>query len=537
MKISSRKELPPSRRNRMWVVLLVLAGSTVLPAPASPFTPNTLRVGSLEIHPSFLTEVTYNDNISLTREKVPDVIFRQIPGITLELGRIHTPARAPRLASPHAVPIGLLLDFYLLRIREMGERDYMGRGKPKLPIGQPAESVALSSMQFRKYGLFLKYEPMFINLMDNPQFDSIEQDLFFAGDLRLPSGLYLRVDNHLRTSTSIDSFRFEVADFNRSLRAQGVGYTVNQAAVTLGYNFYADYLAYVTYSNYFLFLDDFDFVQLLEGAGLPGFVELGIEGIDSDRLGFSIHSVGAFVLKPINRRTLLTVGYLLGFVRGNLDSFALTASLLGDPLPFALRVDSDPRNAVFHEVQVRFQRVLTVKEYIFGVAVPKTTLECAFSYQMRRFEGAQLRIEALETPVETLSLELEDFDELFVDLRLTSQIRPRTNVFLEFSRYPREEIGGSGNVTINYGFAAGATHQIRNKWSLGARGAYRLRESPFEEAIEQTSNEYRASANILYNLQSWLQASIIYQFLARQGDIGYNDFDSHRIRLQLRVFF
>jgi hypothetical protein len=532
-----RRSNRPDRLRLLGAALLAVAGAAVLPAPAASFTPNTLRVGSLEIHPSFLTELTYNDNISLTQEKVSDVIFRQIPALTLEWGRAHTPIQVPRLANPHGMPIGLLLDVYLLRFSQMGERDYMGRGKPELPVGQPAESAALSSMRLRKYGFFLKYEPMFIHLLDNPRFDSVEQDLFFAGDLRLPSGLYLRADNHFRTSSSIDNFRYEVADFNRSLRAQGVGYAVNQAAFTLGYNFFADYLAYATYSNYFSFLEDFDFSQLIADAGLPDFVQLGIEGIDSDRLGFGIHSVGAFVLKPIDRRTLLTVGYLVASVRGNLDEFSLTGSFFGDVAPFELRVDSDPRNAVWHEAQVRFQRVLTVKKYVFGVPVPKTTLEGAFSYQMRRFEGAQIRIEAFGSPVETLPVQLEDFNEFFAELQLNSEIRPRTNVFLEFSRYPREEIGGSGNVSINYGVAASVTHRVGTKWSMGARGAFRFRESPFEGALEQESYEYRAGANVLYNFQSWLQAAMIYQFIARQGDIGYNDFDSQRIRLQILAAF
>jgi hypothetical protein len=30
---------------------------------------------------------------------------------------------------------------------------------------------------------------------------------------------------------------------------------------------------------------------------------------------------------------------------------------------------------------------------------------------------------------------------------------------------------------------------------------------------------------------------MIYQFIARQGDIGYNDFDSQRIRLQILAAF
>jgi hypothetical protein len=518
-------------------VLLLLGSTLALPAPGTCFQPNKLRVGSLEISPSFFTEVSYNDNISLTQDKISDVIFRQAPGVTLQWGRMHAPAQAPRLANPHGLPLELLLDFYRLRALQMGERDFMGTGRPELPVGRPAESAVLSALRFRKYSLFLKYEPLFIHLLDNPEFNTIDQDVFFAGDLRLPSGLYLRMDDHFRTSTSINNFRYEVADFNRSLRAQGIGYALNQAAFTVGYNFYADYLAFVTYSNYFLFLEDFNFADLLADAGLPDFVEVGIEGIDSDKLGFNIHSVGAFLLKPINRKTVLTVGYTIGFVRGNLDDFALTGSFLDDALPFELRVDRDPRNAMFHEAQFKFQRVLTAYKTIFGLGIPKTTLDGTFSYQMRRYEGANLLITALDMPVETLSLELEDFNEFFVELRLTSQLQPRTNVFVEFSRYPREEIGGSGDVSVNYGLAASITHRIRTKWSLGASGSFRLRESPFEEAIESVTYHYRASGNILYNLQSWLKASMIYQFVARDGDMGYNNFNGHRIRLRIRIDF
>ncbi len=105
---------------------------------------------------------------------------------------------------------------------------------------------------------------------------------------------------------------------------------------------------------------------------------------------------------------------------------------------------------MFHEVQFRFQRVLTVNQYVFGLGVPKTTLEGTFSYQARFFEGAQLLISALDTPIESIPLQLEDFKEFFVKLSLNSQIRPKTNVLLDFSRYPREEVGGTGNVSINY---------------------------------------------------------------------------------------
>ena len=517
--------------------LIAVGGLLSLSTPASGFQPNTLRIGSLEIHPSFLTEVTYNNNISLTRDKVSDVIFKQVPGVSLQWGRVHIPTQVPRLGNPHGVPLGLLLDMVLLRVREMGERDYMGRGRQNLPVGKPMESAFLSSMRLRKFAFFLKYEPMFITLVEHPEFNSIEQDLTFSVDLRLPSGLYLRIDDHFRTSNSIDNFRYEVADFRRSLRELGVGYAVNQAAVTLGYNFYADYLAFITYSNYFFFLDDYDFSALLTDTGLPDFVDLELEGISSDRLGFNIHSVGIYLSKLINRKTVLTLGYSIGFVQGNLQDFALRGSFLDGLVPFSVRVDQDPRDAVFQEVQFRFQRVLTVNQYVFGLGVPKTTLEGTLSYQARSYEGAQLQIAALGTPLESIPLQLEDFNEFFVELRLNSQIRPRTNVLLDFSRYPREEIGGSGNVSINYRFAAVVMQEIRGKWHVGLRGAFRLRENPNENTIEPRSYNYEAGANISYNLQSWLKASMIYQFLARNGEMSYNDFEGQRIRLRFTLLF
>jgi hypothetical protein len=518
------------------IIFVVVLAS--LPTPASGFQPNTLRIGSLEIHPSFMTEVTYNNNISLTQEKVSDVIFRQVPGISLEWGHIYRPTQLPRVGSPHGVPTELLLDLYLLRIREMGDRDFMGRGRQEVPAGRPLESALLSSMRFRKFGFSLKYEPMFINLAENPQFDSIEQDLNLSVDLRLPSGFYLRVDDHFRTSTSVNNFRYEVADFNRDLRASGIGYAVNQAALTAGYNFYADYVAFITYANYFFFLDDFDFSQFLTDADLPDFVDLELQGFGSDNFGFNIHSVGFFVSKPINRKTVLTLGYAIGFVQGNLEDFSLTGSFLDGLVPFSIRVDRDPRDAMIQEVQFRFQRILTVEKYVFGLGIPKTTLEGTLSYQARSFEGSELIIAALDTPITSIPLQLDDFNEFFVELRLASQIRPRTHVQLDFSRYPRDEIGGSGTVSVNYRFAVFVTHKIRGKWHLGVRGAYRLRQSSLSrEVAESTSHYYEAGANISYNLQSWLEASMIYQFLARNGEMGYNDFDGQRIRFRITLLF
>ncbi len=517
-------------------LVTVLIAAVLSPDPAHSFQPNTLRVGSLEIHPSFLTEATYNDNISLTRDKVPDVIFRQVPGLSLEWGRAYTPVQVPRLASPHGVPLELLVDLYLLRLREMGEREYLGRNRPSPPPGKPMESALLSSLRFRKIAFSLDYEAMFINLVDNPEFNSIDHELTFLGELRLPSGFYLRLDNFFLKSNAVDNFRDEVVDFRTVLRTQGVGYTSNQSSLTFGYNFYADWLAFVTYSNSLFFVNNFDPARLLMGVDLPGLEDLQLVGVGENNLGFVLQTLGAYLSKPIRRRNVLTVGYLIGWVRGNLQDFSVEGSI-GGLVPVGIRVTDDPRNAVFHEVQFRFSRVLRAKKWAFGVGIPKTTLETAFAYQWRDFDPTEVEVDVLGSPLLTVPLKREGFQDFFVDLRLNSEVRPRTDVMLGFSRYPKEEIAGSGNVSINYRFVASVTQRIRQKWQAGALGVFRIRENPFEDAIEGTSFNYEAGANISYHLQSWLKASIIYQFLARDGDMNYNDFQGQRVRFQIFLYF
>jgi hypothetical protein len=517
-------------------LVTVFAAAGLPPNPADAFQPNTLRAGSLEIHPSFLTEATYNDNITLTRDKVSDVIFRQVPGLSLEWGRAYTPVQLPRLASPHGVPLELLVDLYLLRIREMGERGYMGRNRPSPPPGRPVESALLSTLRFRKIAFSLDYQAMFINLVDNPEFDSIDHELTFLGELRLPSGFYMRLDDFFLKSNAINNFRDEVVDFGTLLRTQGIGYTSNQSSLTFGYNFYADWLAFVTYSNSLFFVNNFEPARLLAGVDLPGLEDLELVGAGENNLGFVLQTVGAYLSKPIHRRNVLTVGYLIGWVQGNLQDFSLQGSI-GGLVPVRIRVTGDPRNAVFHEVQLRFSRVLQAKKWAFGVGIPKTTLETAFAYQWRDFDQTEVEVDVLGSPLLTVPVKREGFQDFFVDLRLNSEVRPRTDVMLAFSRYPKEEIAGSGNVSINYRFFASVTQRIRQKWQAGALGAFRIRESPFQDAVEGTSFNYEAGANISYNLQSWLKTSIIYQFLARNGEMDYNDFQGQRVRFQIFLYF
>ena len=73
--------------------------------------------------------------------------------------------------------------------------------------------------------------------------------------------------------------------------------------------------------------------------------------------------------------------------------------------------------------------------------------------------------------------------------------------------------------------------------SPGGEAALRLWENPFVETIEERSYHCEAAANTSHDLQSWLKASVIYQFLARDGDMSYNDFDGHKIRLRCTLVF
>ncbi len=538
----SSRRAPASRRGRPLLppavtLLLLLAFVALHPSAAAAFQPNTLRIGILEIHPSFQTETTYNTNINLTKDAVSDVIFKQSPAVSLDWGRNQVPVRTPRLGSRYGLPIDLLLDYYLLRVRPMGESGYEGRKKPKPSPGRPMESAVLGSLRFRRFSFRLKYAPEIIRLLDHSEFDCTDHEVTFAGDLRLPGGFYLRVDDLFLKSSAINSFRNEVADFNTILRTQGIGFYTNQASLTVGYNVYADYAAFVTYSNYLFYLQDVDAEQLLLGPEIPDFLDLELVGIDSDTLGFGIQTVGIYLAKPLWRNSVLTLGYLFGRVDGNLHDFALKGSLVGDLLPVTARVTDDPRDAVYHEVRCRFQRVLTARQRFFGMPVPKTSMEFSFGYQWRDFDETEITVEIPDRPPLVLPIQLKSFSEFLVELRFQSRIRPKTEVSLLLSRYPKEEVGGTGKVSINYKVAFAVTQQVLRKWHLGARGVYRRRESPFENAIEDYSNNYEADAKVSYHLQSWLQGSIIYQFLARDGQLGYNDFQAHRIRLQVRLAF
>jgi len=514
------------------VIHVLLFGVT-----AHAFQPNTIEVGTVEIHPSFYTEMAYNSNISLTHEATPDLIFKEVPGITFNWGRLHTPEQKPRIASPYGLSMDFLLDLYLTRIRPRVDPDYMGKKKPGPSPGAPVESALLRSLKFRRYSVELAYEPQFIQLVDHPEFDSVDHEIDFSVDVRFPGGLYLRLDETFLASTAINTYRHDVLNLTAQERAQGIGYYTNLVAFTAGYNFYADYALFATYAYYNFFLRDFDASQALPDLTLLPLLATEWNGIDNGTLGLALHTMGIYLAKQFQRKTSFSVGYVLGILRGNLEDFGLQGSFIGGLLPFRVRVTEDPRNALLQELRVGFQRILTARQSVFGWQVPKTLLQGEAAFQWRDFDATDIQVRSAGFPDLDIPLRREDFREFLVKLTLTSHLRERTSLECSLSRTPREALGGGGNVQIDWQATLSVTQKIRSKWNLSAYGAYRYGERTLDDGEERDFSEYETGASLAYQIQSWLEAAVRYQFLARHGNFDYNTFDSHRAQLRVAASF
>ncbi len=501
------------------------------------FQPNTLRLGTLEIHPSVQAEVVYNDNISLTRDKTADVIFRETPGIRLLWERTHVPVQAPRIAQPEGLSLDFLLDLYLTRIAPMGERGYLGRGKQSVSVGKPLENAVLSGLRFRRYSVALEYRPDIIQLVDHPQFDSVDHDLSFGAEARSPGGLYARLDDRFVSSTTVASYRKEVADFNAAQRSQGIGFHSNILSFRTGYNFYADYLVFLSYTNYLFFIRNFDPAQVLADFQFPPLVEWEARGVTSGTLGRNLQTAGLSLATILVRKTALSLGYVVGRLEGNLQDFGVDARLLEEELPVSLRVREDPRNAWFHEVRLGFQRPLTSRASVFGWPVAKTLLEGSVAFQWRNFDRTAVEVRAEGQPLLEFPIPAQDVREPLIDLRLSSEVRPRTRLEARFSRMPREALGGIGSMSIDWEAEIGLSQEMADKFLIDLRGLARYRDLPEQAGLEDHFWDYEADGSLTYRIQSWLQARGGYQFLARDAELSYNAYRSHRVRAQVFVSF
>ena len=104
-------------------------------------------------------------------------------------------------------------------------------------------------------------------------------------------------------------------------------------------------------------------------------------------------------------------------------------------------------------------------------------------------------------------------------------------------RSPREAVGGSGNVSIDWEGSLSLSQGIREKFDLDVTGLARYTEYPYAGAAQSSNWDFEAGSSLRYRIQSWLQAGVAYQFLARATDVDYNAYQSHRIRLRVLVFF
>jgi len=473
----------------------------------------------------------------LTHERTGDVIFRERPGVSLVWERTWVPVQAPRVVQPEGMSLDFLIDLYLSRIAPLAERGYLGLARPAISVGKPVENAILSGLKFRRYSLLLDYQPDIIQLVNHPQFNSVDHDLVFGAEARFPGGLYARLDDRFVSSTTVASYRKEVVDFNAAQRSEGIGFHSNILSFRTGYNFYADYLVFLTYTNYLFFVRNFDAAQVLADFQFPPLIELEAKGVTSGTLGMNLQTAGLYVATVLVRKTAISLGYVVGRLQGNLEDFGVDARLLGEEVPVTLRVREDPRNAWFHEVRLGFQRPLTSRASVFGWPVPKTLVEGSVAYQWRNMERSVAEVRAAGESLLEIPIQARDVREPLVDLRLSSELRPRTRIEVQFSRVPREAVGGTGNMSIDWEAQVALAQEMARKFVLDLRGLIRYREMPEQAGLEDHFWDYETDGSLSYRIQSWLQVRGGYQFLARDADQAYNAFQSHRVRAQVFLSF
>lgn len=544
-KVSVLRRLAGRAEKSLLGLVVALFSFLLQPQKGQAFEPSPLRIGTIELHPSLGVEATYNDNIGLTQPKSGDAILAVTPGIECLWGRLEKPVQRTRLTDPSELTAQFLYDLYASRLSYFGQRGYRGLGRPDLPIGKPAESYALSGLRFRKYSVRVSYAPSIYRFLDQSRFDFTHHSASVAADYRSPGGLYVRTSDEFLASTSLTTYdRYHVVDFGRQQLREGVGFSTNLATATLGYTSFTSYLVYVVYSHYLFSVQDFSLDQLLSGVSpsLPAQLDFRVEGADSHALRMTLQTVGLFVDKPIGTMTNVSLGYLFGRLTGNMDEFGISgkmrlAHIPGMEASARIGIAHDPRNAVFHEIRFGFQRVLTASRYLFGWPVPKTSLEGAVSYQLRTFDTNEWIVSSSLAPASSLEFTLPSFEEVYAALKLHTQMSPKTEVNLELVRQPREDVGGVGNVTVNWEAGISIGHRFDKKFSFAAAASYRYQDNTWPDAVESHAALFYAKSLVNYEIQRWLSSHVGYEFIARTSDIPYNRYNSNRVWLNAQVHF
>ncbi len=527
------------------IPFMCLAVITFSPIASLSFQPATLKIGQVEIHPSVGFEATYNDNVGLTQPKTPDTVLVISPGLRIACGRIQTPVQRPRLFNPTELTTEFLYDLYVARLAYMGQRGYRGVPGVETRVGKPLDSHLQNRLRFRSYSLGISYTPSVYNFMEHTGYNFLHHEASFSADYRAPAGLYLRAYDELLSSTTLTTYdRYQVIDLARQQLKQGVGFTTNLSSFTLGYNFFTSYLLYLVYSYYTYSIDGFSLDQFFSRVPFPltNLIDVSLEGLTSHALTMNLHTTGLFMSKGIGTMTAVSIGYLFGRLTGNMDECAIAGRVHIPQVPdmeaqAVIGLAHDPRNATFHEIRFGLQRVITARRFVFGWPVPKTFVEGTVSYQIRTFDSNQWMIRTTHGPYTTVDFSLPSFKEVGADLKVQTALSPKTNVTVRLLRQPKEDVGGLGNVTINWEGGVSVIHQFNNKCSINTTGSYRYMEHTWPDAVESKAQAVYATCVGTYQLQTWLSAHLGYEFVARLSDMTYNRYTSNRVWLRTNMQF
>jgi len=492
-----------------------------VPDPVHAFTPNTIEIGRIQVHPSLEITTTYNDNIfALSHDKADDFIIEVKPAFSLNYGILDHAYRSHLVSDPFYLTQEYLIDVLVQRLLYPAETGGERRRKVTVGAAVTDRDNILRTFLFRRYNISLSYEANAIFLSDFDYLNAVDQNFLLLADAKLPGGLLFRLEDSFAQSSALATYRRDVINFSSAQRARGTNYRHNLLSASAGYIFFDEYTILADYLHY---------AYDLGSLAIPLLGTL----TESD-LGLSLHAVGLTLTSAVIEKTILSIRYMAGFIDGDLYDETVPLIIYGQAagalVPLGeIEISSltDPRKSQYHQVSLGLQRLLT----------PKVKLEGFIGFQWRRYEDWRINVGGLP-----LRIEQEDFDRMVANARISWQIVPYYLLSLSFHRQPVEIDPRTGGVFIDNRVILSGSYNLLNRYELYASLFYGrdLYYDQIPVTLETARNDehvYGGSVELRYRPQTWLSAAIQYSTMTSDADRGGADFSDNRFSLSLQVAF
>ena len=517
------------------------------------FDPNTIKVSEVEVHPSLNSAWIYNDNIFLqsSGDEASDNVFIVSPGLELRWTKFDHAIRHHLVSDPLFITQDYLIDLILRHHFYPAERDYAGKSRlaPKRPVMARKDFLA-RSLLFRAHTVSLGYNANVIQLAENSGYNALDHEASALVSMKFPSGLFFQVADEFDRTDLVNTYRRNFIYYRPN--QQEIGFLQNMLNLRVGYHFVTDYM--LAFDFVFLYYHPTD--ELAPGDMAPleeipvddDLLSVEIQDISADRLDF--YSFGGSVTFSVMKfeKTVLSTSYLFGATHGDLaGDFSVDYSMKPTPVDLSLdilgrlRIARDPREAVFQQVSVGAQRLLT----------ERLKLNLGLSYQWRRYRESplvltlqgDLRLGGRAIPLfayEQLYVqERKDFGHMSVDTGLIYDIPPFTTLQLAFVREPVEVRAGSGSYLINNRVEFKLARRLPRNFNV-AFHVYYARNLFFTDISgvrDRDKDVWGTSARLQYRPRDWLLASLDYFHMSQLSELEDSDIDNNRVTVRLDLTF